>query len=323
MRPLRSVIVLSTAAAALHLAAQPTISAGAISRVPGEHFQHAYCDTVPVSAPGPDQLWDFSAVTGCAATLDYAWTAPSGSATFSYTAVEHLPQSSSLNFYTATEDAFQLVAVAPLPNDYSIYTDPADQVHYPMQYGDTFTDAFSGTRSNPPGETVSGKRTVTYDAYGSVVMPWGTVDDVFRLHTHDTLRQVIYDFLSYTIDVYDLYAPGLHDPLVRIYQKYGLDGTYFGGATWLYVPAAQGVEEIGATAPITLAPDPVVDRAAIRTDLHVTGIQAIDAWGRVLAVPFIVNTGTLDVDLSPLAPGLYSLLLASAEGPRYVRCIKR
>jgi len=61
-----------------------------------------------------------------------------------------------------------------------VYSDPQDLVRYPMTLGDSFTDNFTGTIAN---FIRSGVSTVTCDAYGTLITPTGTFDNVVRLKT--------------------------------------------------------------------------------------------------------------------------------------------
>ena len=66
-----------------------------------------------------------------------------------------------------------------------IYTDPQDWLRYPMTYQDSFNDTYDGTVTNPTNQTFdrSGTTTVTVDGYGTLILPWGTVNNVVRVKT--------------------------------------------------------------------------------------------------------------------------------------------
>ena len=61
-----------------------------------------------------------------------------------------------------------------------VYSDPQDLIRYPMTYGDSFTDNFAGTF---PSFTRTGDGEVTCDAYGTLITPAGTFDNVIRVKT--------------------------------------------------------------------------------------------------------------------------------------------
>lgn len=318
---MKHVPVLALLLLALRGMAQPDIPAGMASREPGQHFLRSYCDTVAPGGAGPAQTWDMSTVPGCDTPILYDWITPGPAAPAACTAVLHYGTTSSLDFFAATPAAFQLLRTAPFPNEAWTYDDPLDVVRYPMSFGDTYTDTFSGIHA-PPGGAFSGTHTVTYDAYGAATMPWGTVSGVFRLHIQDTLYIPAEDFRSYTLDAYEYFSPDLREPLVRITNYRSLDGSYRNGGTSLFVADPTGVDEHPPATALTLTPDPAQGAARVRTDERVIAAQAIDAVGRMHGIPFTRADHELLVDVSALTPGTYCLLLRTDTGLLPVRFVK-
>ncbi|HEX2615922.1 MAG TPA: T9SS type A sorting domain-containing protein [Flavobacteriales bacterium] len=293
-----------------------------ISRVPGEHFDRSTCDTLSPGPAGPAQTWDFSALVGCGVARTYNWVAPIANPNFPYSVKLAYPSASIADYFTTTPDLFQQVVYGPLPNDYWIYDDPGDVVHYPMSYGDQFTDSFSGERTAVAGELFHGTRTVRYDAYGTALMPWGEETNVFRLYTRDTMLVPMEEFRNYVRDTYEFFIPDMHDPLVRITYTYTMDGMNSSGYTSVYVQATTGVTELDARIAATLAPNPVAGTATVRTTAPVISVTAVDMTGRTIALPFTPHGDILELDLHSLAAGSYSLLLRTLTGVTPMRFVK-
>ena len=77
---------------------------------------------------------------------------------------------------------FQLRASATDQQNAELYTDPKDMIRYPFNYANSFVDTYSGDQTIANvAHTFSGTRTVTYDGWGTVMVPWGTVSGVLRL----------------------------------------------------------------------------------------------------------------------------------------------
>jgi hypothetical protein len=165
-------------------------------------YEHRY-DTVGVTegANGANITWDFSNLTDIGfnafsrpyvdpdstpGSINYpnagvAWYETSG---FSY--YHYLPNSID---YQGNYNGVQVC---------TIYSDPKIKLMCPMTFGSSFTDLSEGIQCD--ATPFSGSTVVTYDAYGTLILPFQTFQNTVRIHTLDTL-----DYLPFFLATYDTY----------------------------------------------------------------------------------------------------------------------
>ena len=100
------------------------------------------------------------------------------------------------------------------------YTDSKQMLSFPFTYNNTFNDTFSANYI-AQGTNVSevGTRNIIADGYGTLILPYGTVNNVLRVHTTETYTQTIPSFpnpLNYTVDTYAWYRGDWNFPVFTI-----------------------------------------------------------------------------------------------------------
>jgi hypothetical protein len=98
------------------------------------------------------------------------------------------------------------------------YSDDEVIMNYPCTYTTTYTDSYVATFSTG-GYTFYRKGTVDVnaDAYGTLLLPWGSVSNVLRLHLVENYTDsTAFSFTSYTSDNYIWVTPGTHYYLCSI-----------------------------------------------------------------------------------------------------------
>ena len=165
--------------------AQPIITQDWIGS-PGDQIDADTVGQIPDPGPaGPDQFWDFSALPEDPATLPFSFLEPNQTPFFMDFPKSNLSISQSkLGIYgydevnASTYDNWGSVG----PSTMTIYDDPITELTFPFTYEDSFDDDYSGIRTQNGVQTfITGKASVTADAYGTAEMPGGTFDDVVRV----------------------------------------------------------------------------------------------------------------------------------------------
>jgi len=199
------------------ITAQPTLTNANTSPQVGESFMYHLIDYTVGSegASGANVTWDFSGLIGTD-TLIVNWVDPS---TTPYAA-----SFSSLNICYEFGGIYDYYVSSS--SDYSrqggvqggivlAYSDPEKQIEYPCTFNSTFIDSFAVTFFNGVTFDRTGTITVTADAYGTVILPYGTFNDVLRLKAVEDYRD---DFIGgpylYNTEVYLWYKPGIHYPIL-------------------------------------------------------------------------------------------------------------
>ena len=169
----------------MFLMAQPTITRDWIG-TSGDEISVLFTVEVPdAGTVGADRSWDFSTVTPDTIRFDYQYVDADTTPFFDSYPTSNSCQSLSdfgfYQYYEIDDDAWEYLGNA-FSSILQIFQDTKTILMFPMNFEDTFSDEFASTLS---AFTVikygTGNINVTADAYGTVILPQGTFDDVMRL----------------------------------------------------------------------------------------------------------------------------------------------
>ncbi|MBS1769506.1 MAG: T9SS type A sorting domain-containing protein [Acidobacteria bacterium] len=167
------------------------------------------------------------------------------------------------------------------------------------------------------------------DAVGTLIMPYGTVENVLRVTTtsHDSDTFLGSGYINYFIQRQDYYKVGVPRPLVTFFDQVGggtavsgnLNGNY---GSWLADPALVVREAVSNTIGMDLLPNPAHNRATLvfSSQGGPMELALIDATGRTVHSMKLdrqpMGIAKQELDLAGLPPGLYTIQLAAANGQR-------
>jgi hypothetical protein len=247
---------------------------------------------------GTNITWDFSGIPiGEAGT--FSITQPSSTpaaASFpsaSYAAQETFTLLSSTGYfyYNLNESTLEQTgsALDNIPDE--IYTNPRTYLKFPLAFNDSFSDTWNEENETPATQTV------VYDAYGTLITPAGTFNNVVRL--------------KYTTDNALTYVWFTTSPLVKIaeYDEVGTEDDFT-----IYVPAVAALaEEENHESPV-LFPDPASETITVRNEENISAAYAISLSGTRYNLMVAGST----INIETLRPGVYSLFITSAGGNQKV-----
>jgi hypothetical protein len=299
---------------------------------PGDIFT---VHVAPYQSPGnsgADQTWDFSGL-GITTTLTYTHVTPAASgyaASFPASTVAQQLSSGEVLFVQA--DAAGMWQWGEVNNtEVHAYTDPERIMTYPCSFGTTWEDDFGGTFVFSGMNTVrTGTFAATADGYGTLIMPYGTLDNVLRVQavqvttdTYDMGSQVT-DF-----DVYYFYRVGVHYPVVTVID--GVVTTTFGSfpiqtISWIEEGTVGVSEALQQAIGVQLFPNPAHDQVNVvfTSDGNTASVlEVIDATGRIIHQQGLGQRSSgiqlEQLDLTGFAPGVYSLSITDGRGGRGVQ----
>jgi len=179
-------LILTFLLAVLHCNAQITLTGY-------YNFDQGFSDTFIIDQSefdllneGENQIWDASQASGLEFTNDYVSVFDTP---FSSNYPEANVAISSQGFYAYfNSSAEQLVNYGFVVQEFltAEYTDPLIQAQYPMDYGESFSDSFSGDMyllANEIGYERYGEVTITADAWGDLILPYDTIENTLRIKT--------------------------------------------------------------------------------------------------------------------------------------------
>lgn len=202
--------------------------------------------------------------------------------------------------------------------------------------GGVFTAPVQVSAPFAPGEVCdccTGQVVAAADGYGTVVMPWGTVSNVLRVHWTSTLRDSTTLFaIDYTYDAYVYYVVGQSYPLAELVTA---EVTLFGGTTttqfsrWL-AEISTGLDAPAVEATVLqVAPNPAEEAVRLSLPASFQGdvtVELVDAAGRTVRREQLLRPAgpAVHMALGTLTEGCYLVRAVDGEGHQATgRFIKR
>ncbi len=211
--------------------AQPVISLKATPKV-GDELQITTIEasTLSTGLTGDIVTWDFSDVVPLhsqtakvvsASNTPHGASFPNADIAVAYS--EGLKMGSTANvtyeFFSDNGNQFMLNGLTT-DNLVVNYSNPQTLTFAELTYGDRYKDDFSGNfKVNKSAIEKTGKVKVNVDAYGTLILPYGTLEDVLRIKTvreyTDKLvgTEMTFDYL---VETYAWYHPSFSYPLLVI-----------------------------------------------------------------------------------------------------------
>ena len=194
-----------------------------------------------------------------------------------------------------------------------VYSDPQDWIRFPMTFMDTYTDNFSGKVATTAVFDRSGTAEVEVDAYGTLITPAGTFQEVVRVYTYMDYSDKLggADVANYIEKRYLWYDARSGFPLFT-YSDLEYLGTSTKSASYLDANPLNIRSPFAEELQLNVYPNPASDWFTLDyslTDQSVVEIAMTNLLGQEV---FLVsqqeeNAGThqSQVDVSGLAQGTY------------------
>lgn len=207
-------------------------------------------------------------------------------------ATHAITQAGNVEYLKITDSEMTRIGVSSAQTVIS-YQDGEDMLRIPMSYGDSYTDAFAGT-FNVSGINYyrSGTITMEADATGTLMMPYGTVNNVLRVKAVESYQDS-FNFagnpsvIHYESEVYIWYKPGVRAPVLS-FSMVSADNppnTFTFGA-YLEETAVSVAEVSDPDTRLDVFPNPATGQCNIRFQLEQpqqVRISLIDRLGREVA----------------------------------------
>ena len=227
--------------------AQPIIQNGDNLPLPGFVAPRgAGSTTLPEGSAGANQVWDFTTAFLYTDGNSYQALDPGTSPfaadfpTANNVALRTSSGSEYYFYYNNLPDRLEAVAdgISSL-GSYDIFTpNPKTKLKFPFAFGESVVDTYTYVGGG------SGEITVTYDGYGTLITPLGTVNDAVRIKTQETGGNTYYNWYSLS-------------PLLRVFT-YGQ-----GDLEWYGLPLTS-VPEQDAAPVVSVFPNPTTGQTVIQ-----------------------------------------------------------
>ncbi len=339
MKPLTTTMILLLSG--LLAFSQPTLT-GSYNLEVGNTYRNDSYDGVTGINPGPaggGQNWDFSSIPNGnfiaglpAICVDPAGTPFADSASVSganlCTRNDTGPDGPYV-YYSLTNSEQVMLGLGHYESgntSFSHYVDELTAITFPFSYGDEHNDTYKWLLWNISAGGYfmkdSGSIHVEADAWGSIVTPEGTYNNVLRLTT--TTESYMYmnfgagwTFTGSSTDVnHSWYSDGLKLPVMSI-SEFDASQEYI--VSYLAdhnFPVGIPEQE---TAELKLYPNPATDRLWIQSEEELLSVRVYSMDGRLITEEYIRSTGEgiWEVSLSGNKPGLY-VIEAKLKSGRFI-----
>lgn len=298
----------------------------------GDVFTTHRAAYLPAGPGGENVTWDFSGLaTGTIVTYTHVNPASTGyGASFPASTVAQQLSTGEIMFVQTDASGMQLwgqVADAEVQT----YSDPERFMTYPCSYGTAWVDEFEGTFNVSGTQWVrNGTVSATADGYGTLVMPYGTLDNVLRVRAVQTTQDVYEGGSQLTLfNVHYFYRVGVRYPVVSVSD--GTVTTDFGTfpiqfVTWIDEGTVGIAEALQRSIGLELYPNPAYAQVNIvftADGSTASTLQVIDASGRVIHQRGLGQRSAgiqlEQLDVTGFAPGVYSVCITDGKGGRGVQ----
>jgi hypothetical protein len=307
--------------------AQPILDAANSAPQPGQSYTINQGLYQPPPVGGAAQVWDFSTLATQGSAL-VELVAPAGTASAASfptsDVVETSVASAQLRYFENSPLGLILLGYsAPSQGFLLPFSPPIMARPYPCTFDNEWSGTYGGsTTFQGFNVLVSGSYEGEADGYGTVVMPWGTVENVLRTRLLLTETQL---FIGAGQSVnqqetWDFHAPGSSYPLIRFSERRTQNqGGEFDVDTqsllWMgnSTTAVHGHEEAGM---LSIFPNPATEAVTISTTERIEDLRVMDATGRQVKAlrPMGTTSAVYTLDLNGLAAGAYTVQVQLVNG---------
>jgi|GEM_PF-2428337 len=317
---------------ALGSRAQVTLSTAVHLPGPGYVEKFRIFDTLGFNpgGSGPNQVWNFTNIYVYPGTFANNYLQPSAtpyasSFQSSDFALQLQQSPATYDYHQNTGNQFQRLGNAAT-GDSIVFDDPEIHFFLPMQYNDSLVDPYAWAVYHNPNnyDSVSGVSHVKADAYGTIMLPWGTYS-ALRVKTTTTRYDVTHTGPYWTTTHnFRWFIAGYKYP-VMLYEYYvhppWVVPQITTGRAWVAVSDfLQNVEEVNGISGFSLHPNPAAESSTISFTLEESAevsIRITDLSGRVIRT---IEKGKIAagffeerIDLEGLAAGLYAVSIHAGE----------
>jgi len=334
----KTILILVVASFSLFVKAQPTLTRANFVPAIGETQLYYIADTNTVldNTTGANVIFDYSLMHGYGLTQTQYFIDPTTTinaaayptATFTDT-TGGSPGNMKYNLdYT---DSLTIIGLVLEINTFGTVIakfdyDPEIIMKFPFNYGDSFTDTYSGQFTSPSAPIPTngnGTVTITADAWGKLILPTTpAIDSVLRVvRVENLLTDTIFlqplfpNILPIPVNATQIsyYKPSISKNPLLSFITASVNGTVTNNVVSQYPMYGVGIKEIEANYPIGLFPNPSMNQTTMLSfvleDNSFVKVNLINTVGQHITSIFDGNLNKgqhqLSVKTSDLAKGLY------------------
>jgi len=311
--------------------AQPTLNGNDVLYSAGQTYAVHFGTQSGLSAgsSGTGVTWDFSTIS-CPTNQSVSLLATAGQPGASNFPSANLTMTdANIYSYEFTDNTswIRLGAYQISSSTAITFTNSEKLIEFPISFNDTQTDAFSGS-SVPSGINRGGDVTSQYDGFGTLILPYGIISNVIRIHVSEDYSDEIVSYgmtIDYITDVYMFFKQGINYPLLAITSFTSSSSGSTQYATYLD-QSHVGISEQGTLAGFSLYPNPANDFVMAEFESDAAGIAEIritDMSGKLISISQSEIDGAglqnIMLDVSNFQTGLYIVSVSIGDNTSYIK----
>ncbi|MCB0795155.1 MAG: T9SS type A sorting domain-containing protein [Flavobacteriales bacterium] len=302
------------------------------SPIDGDSFIDNYAAYMAPGPGGSGQTWDFSMLTSDSTrTVSFQTPASTGyDSGFPNATIAETTGVGDYTFFESSSAGYDLqgVYLTSLMQEI-VYQDPERVLAFPCMLNTNWTDDFSSSFTSVGFPvTRTGSVTGMADGSGTLIMPYGTVNNVLRIMTNEVYTDATIVNINYDFTTYFYYKPGVRHPLMMVFDQ---SITTFGNTTtnqfiiWMQQGPQSVAELTGNNVHFDVFPNPATDVATVEYGSvgEALDLELIDLAGRVVHQERIgilpLGMYRHELDVQELPAGVYQVRMTTANGDQGVR----
>ncbi len=315
------------------LQAQPTLDYPANAPQIGNIFEMQIVEAENLT-PGPDGAgvtWDFSVLTNTdfmqVEAIEPSATGYGGDFPEANIAFDH--QQGIYSFGIVNSTGFYDVGMVADTNGEALlihYTDSRQCKSYPFTYNDSFTDTYYAEFTMVKVDiTINGTMTVTGDAYGTLIIPTGTFNNVLRIKTITTqVDSFFMGLLFLYADIINMedYAWYAANSKISIFNLNINDINGVISKSAYYSEGGSSIEDLnqGLVSDFRVYPNPASDHININFELAEASDIRLSIFNQLGQQVWVMNkvydlsgTQSENIEIGQLPRGIYYLYLSGKD----------
>lgn len=274
-------------------------------------------------AGGTGKTWNFSGLTNSGTPVTAPYAAPAGTpyaSSFPTSNLSLAQNVSTVAYYKTSSTSFDLLGVGT-SQFVMIYSDPMQQMRFPMSYNSTYKDNYKATYSYSSFDVHrSGYITDTVDGSGTIILPGNkTINDVLRLHLYQYILDSVFmsgnlvQMSISNVETWNYISAWLPGQNLFSYSEI-LTGTQFLKSASYYNGTLAGIPNAEASSDqkISVYPNPASNNLFVKAnEAKISNIIIRDLNGKeVLKTNSIIE----GIDISGLNNGIYFIQITKEDG---------
>lgn len=301
------------------LDAQLTLTKAFNEPIVGDVQNQKEYDSLSIVVPktiGANQTWNFTNFAANSNTKSSSFVTPAsvaGSAAYTGVTIVENQGGGNYNYWKSTATNYELLGSSSSTISFNYNGSSAIAAIWPVNFGYSNTDTYSGTVGGSFSGTLAGTITTIGSGNGTLTIPGGTnFTNILQVKTSNTVNVNITVPISTTLGItgidYTYYHGSQKFPLLTV--SYSNQGTGNVGEIWLNMALITGLNDKNFDATFAIFPNPAKDAFNVKlsnANNDNATVAIYNSVGQLVKTISLGNSSVLEsnINISDLSSGMY------------------